>query len=560
MNISSPQRNLSAFGKSTIGVPRINIIGGGDATGWDRLNDSDDDISIKIDSIIKSSQQSDLNRSYRFQAMSFSKIKSISTPNLRIMDLVKNNMATKIRLPTITLSTTTNSTTPKKSKQQYQEMVCGDMSSVCCNEKSDDLFKMTAENAMLLKCSNHTGTTHNGHSSCDIDDDKSDNEFMLDDGEPLLTNSYTFNNTASDSYRDMMQIAFIDKNIAVATTPKLDEPSKAESDHRSTQHQKDVYAYSRVSPRTLHKFRTVGILNESLEEYQPQKLYIRVCDTVPASPKNSPTRIVRGTTKEDTATASSMGRTRKVTRVRSIRGGRKIQQLQPQLQQQQQQQQQLQQRSHLQRPDPQMVLERMSFGPASKHHYRHRHDSTTTKPNSTSITTLLSQSQRSLSNYQNLFIDINTDNTNDERIDSKIKMVNDIQTLDGLDLPISVQNRRQMKKSASLKHVTLIESKIKTKSTSTTPMRERVKFDFNPKDVKELCNAIEEAKISRKNKMMSKSTLVQSKMSPETPCTKTTGTTGRNTTLDDVPIRRRRTSYGSAVLGFSNSQSFEKLL
>jgi 23S rRNA A2030 N6-methylase RlmJ len=107
-----------------------------------------------------------------------------------------------------------------------------------------------------------------------------------------------------------------------------------------------------------------------------------------------------------------------------------------------------------------------------------------------------------VSNYQNLLIDIDPDHCTDHPKSSPQRLVSKLGTMKPInefDLPISVQRRKQ----AKMEGIGMVANNPKIKSSrqfqSITPSRERTQFDFNPKDLNELCQAIEHAKIQKGN-------------------------------------------------------------
>ena len=471
-----------------------------------------------------------------------------STSKLRnIAQHVVTKSVNKVRMPSLItnnhnhnnhgyIHAAATTTMPHKLKQKYHEMMSssGDLSLACTNhiEKSDDdvLIRMSPENAILLqKSSNHTGTTRN----MTLDDSTGNNDMedvddMFHDAEPLLMMNR--HPTGSDNFRAYVQMDChpnIPKTgttmLVQTTTPtpsdRIDDElfqqqqillqeqfkSDCQSVTATIANQKNdttiVSSSQRVSPRSLRKFRMVGILEESLEKYQPklEPIYIRVTDLLPQSPKNSPTpfsirmhqnydEMNNDRSMEDGQGISpsiSGARTTKLRHVRSVRGGRRpdtassLKSSTPTTQVQLP----MTSKSHHRhtRVHPKVVLDRMSFGPASKHHYR-------------------SQTQRSLlvSNYQNLLIDIDPDHGTDRHTPSSQRLESKLDTIkpaNELDLPISVQRRKQAKVYGFGKEATKTIFPVSKQSKTTTPTRERTQFDFDPKDLNGLCQAIEQAKI-----------------------------------------------------------------
>ena len=480
-----------------------------------------------------------------------SKMNSSTSKIRNIAHHVVTKSVNKVRLPSITTGTNnTNqnngpvgtSKSPHKLKQKYHEMMSssGDLSLACTNiiEKSDDNVSilMSPENTTLMqKLSNHTGTTRNMTLEDESDNDL-DVDDMYHDAEPLLMiHSDRHHPTGKDNFRTYVQMdchpnqnsmtggtmVVQSATTPISTTPtpfdrivdelfhqqqqqQQQQPAQFGSDHQpmipTTVYQKNNKVTSstsqRVSPRALRKFRMVGILEDSLEEYQPkvEPICIRVTDVLPNSPKNSPTPFgtkkhksrdeVNDTTPGNQGISSvSGGRTTKLRRVRSVRGGRRTD-LGSSFKSLSSLPSTVASKSHHHRPrvHPKDVLDRMTFGPASKHHCRR-------------------QSQRSLlvSNYQNLLINIDPDHcterqksSSSHRLESKLGMM---KPTNDFDLPISVQRRKQAKMKSPYMDTTKTILPSARQIKATTPSRARIQFDFNPKNLNELCQAIDQAKI-----------------------------------------------------------------
>ena len=500
------------------------------------------------------------NNNNSFRNMIASNLSSSSSKIRNVAQQVMTKSA-KVRLPSVI------TTSPRKLKQKYLEMMTGSgqdssMPGTSYMEKSDDelawIMEMNPENATLLqKASNHTGTTRNVTSDDDDDDDDDSSNAVNadamyhgdddDDAAPLLLIQADHRPTGSDSFREhvLMDCHF---NIADTMTEetilvqqaspspshwmvndvmmqhqqKLPVREPFESDQRSISADREcdknkAWASQHVTPRSLRKFRTVGILQESLEEFPPKTapIYIRATDLFPNLPtsfasmkESSAADDDDNVDAENKVAPLSSGRRTKLRRVRSVRGGR-LTDSSSSLKSSSHSQKQLSvssvtSKQHHQRVNPQEVLDRMSFGPASKHHYRSGR---------------LSQQQSALvSNYQNLLIDIDPDNCNDriqpdQRVESKIELV---KPSNEFDLPISVQRLKQARANGESlgKSKTTLSSTIATQSKSTTPTRERVQFDFNPKNLNELCTAIAHAKIQTGSGHMTKSSLALNTKSP----------------------------------------------
>lgn len=530
-------------------------------------DDGDDDVSIEFETIMAQHNSTDgdntnksskgvqrFSQSERNIRMNHSSnnnsFRNIRTHMLSKVTSIRNmaqqvvqKSVNKVRLTSVVTNSNGNkhgkdhvvTSSPHKLKQKYHEMMAssGELSMACTShvEKSDDEFPMmiSPENAMLLqKSSNHTGTTRN--LTLEDSNNDMDVEDMYHDAEPLLIHSDR-HLTGSDSFREYLQI-HCHPNVSMMGAAKLMRTSsdrlveviqqqqllkeQFESDYQSvnpttTNQDKDKKASlmtQHVSPRALRKFRLVGILEESLEECQPkiEPIYIRATDLLPNSPRNSPTPFGRTNPNIDDVTTStesnltpSMGGRIQLRRVRSVRGGRRTNSSSSLKSSPSQQPASVssgttsRQNHHPHhRVHPKEVIDRMSFGPASKHHYR-------------------SQSQRSLmvTNYQNLLIDIDPDNCRDhrhrpsQRIESKLELMKPI---NDYEIPLSVQRLKRAKTDGICMEKTINRSTTSRQLRSTTPSRERVQFDFNPKDLNELCKTIELAKVRGNAKSFSATT------------------------------------------------------
>ena len=108
-----------------------------------------------------------------------------------------------------------------------------------------------------------------------------------------------------------------------------------------------------------------------------------------------------------------------------------------------------------------------------------------------------------VTNYQNLLIDIDPDHCTDhrhrptQRIESKLELMKPDHEF---DIPLSIQRIKRTKTGRACLETR--KNTISASRQSFTPSRERVQFDFNPKDLNELCKTIEQAKIHRHAKSL----------------------------------------------------------
>lgn len=424
---------------------------GGEGSDYlDPWNDSaEDEVSIhspfspirKTERLNNNSSLSSINRLRRNMVFGASS-SSLHSSSSRLMEAVTKTV--QLGLHSIS-SKSSSSHKSTHAAERYEEIPDDCLSRVL--ERSDEFTMKSAEDKQLQL---HKGSNHSFKSSdhcsfagesCEQDeDDAEENEnFVENDVKPLRLPQHclqmNFNTIVVDEFEPIRP-----SENAPLTPRKRKNDSSFRSDHRSTQ-PLHVDPPTRLSPRSLRKFRLVGISDSALQPFQPKSSAEDDEDglTLATPVRQSPSRL--------------SPRRRPLQR---------------------------------RKPPPlnaQVVLDRISFGPSSQQYCFHRgtvgrtlqrsnHQHSDWKPNGLIHRELSSQSNHS---------PVNVESPN-MAAGSKLLLT---RTYHG----------ERMRFGPNVPNISSNRSEEDEPKTPVPVRRERVQFDFNPKDIDELSNAIAQARI-----------------------------------------------------------------
>jgi hypothetical protein len=437
MNRSAPFPVLSTASK-----------GSGDTR--DPWNDpaDDDDGSIhdpfspdrRTESLNHNNSQSSFSRRRRSMLLASSSFHSSSS---RLMEAVTKTVQLGLQ------SIGAKSSSAHKSShaaERYQEMPDDGLSRVM--ERSDEFtVKSAAGNAQLelYKGSNHSGRSSDQCSffgdSTGQQDDEEDGMFMANDETPLRLPHHCLQMNFDTIEGE--DVAPTRPTPSVPLTPKKRKNDATfGSDHRSI-HPLHVEQPTRLSPRSLRKFRVIGISDSNLQPFHPKSPQEEEEDmlTLATPLRHSPTRH---------------------SPRRRLQSRRKPLPLTAQL-----------------------VLDRMSFGPSSQHYCVPRGSVGRTLPRSSpqhsdwKPSVLVRKEFISSQSYH-------TPVSNDSPPAVDGSKLHSTRTYHG--------DRMRFGPEAP-KMVSTIPGEEDKPQTPVPPRRERVQFDFNPKDIDELSRAIAAARL-----------------------------------------------------------------